>query len=272
MSVFQAIVLGLVQGITEFLPISSSAHLALVPWVFGWQDPGLSFDVFLHFGTMAAVLGYFFGDWMALLRAGLLSILERKIGFERDRMMFWMLMCATIPAGLAGFLFHDLSEGAFRAPLVIAISLALVGFLMYWIDGRFPPYRNQNDFTMKDAMLIGFAQMFALIPGVSRSGSTMTMGRYLGFNREAAARFSFLLSLPITAAAGAYEMRNLIESGFAGFSSAYLIAGFLASLISGILSIHFLLTYLRAADFSVFAWYRILAAVFILVWSLATGT
>jgi undecaprenyl-diphosphatase len=271
MSILHAIILGTIQGLTEFLPISSSAHLTLAPWFFGWQDPGLAFDVFLHWGTLIAVFGYFIGDWMRLLRAGIASIIERKIGFERDRLMFWMLTLATIPAGLAGILLHDLSSGAFRAPLIIAVSLSSVGFLMYWIDGRYPPYRGLNDISMKDAMMIGFAQMFALIPGVSRSGSTMTMGRYLGLNREAAARFSFLLSFPIILAACLFETRSMIHSGVFVSSSGYLIAGFMASLISGILSIHVLLAYLRTADFALFAWYRIGLALVILFWSLITG-
>jgi undecaprenyl-diphosphatase len=271
MSILHAITLGIIQGLTEFLPISSSAHLTLAPWFFGWQDPGLAFDVFLHWGTLVAVFGYFMGDWIRLLRAGIASVIERKIGFERDRMMFWMLTLATIPAGLAGYLFHDLSGGAFRAPLIIAVSLSSVGFLMYWVDGRYPPYRGINELSMKDALWIGFAQVFALVPGVSRSGSTMTMGRYLGLNREAAARFSFLLSFPIILAAGLFETRSLIQSGAFSASSGYMIAGFLASLISGILSIHVLLAYLRTADFALFAWYRIGLAVFVLLWSVITG-
>lgn len=272
MSIFQSIILGLVQGLTEFLPISSSAHLALVPWFFGWEDPGLAFDVFLHWGTLIAVFLYFIGDWLALLRAGLASILERKIGFQRDRMLFWMLVLATIPAGAAGYFFHDLSAGTLRAPLIIAISLSLVGFLLYWVDGRYPPYRGMNDLSFKDAIWIGIAQVFALIPGVSRSGSTMTMGRYLGLNREAAARFSFLLSFPIILAAGLYETKNLVEVGGFQLTSGYLIAGFMASLISGLMSIHVLLAYLRSADFALFAWYRIGLAALVLFWSLYTGT
>ncbi len=271
MTILHAIILGLVQGLTEFLPISSSAHLTLVPWFFGWPDPGLAFDVFLHWGTLIAVFGYFFGDWMQLIRAGLASIIERKIGFDRNRMLFWMLTLATIPAGLAGFVFHDVVAGVFRAPLLIAISLALIGFLMYWIDGRYPPYRNLTDLSLKDAMWIGFAQAFALIPGVSRSGSTMTMGRFLGLNREAAARFSFLLSFPIILAAGIFETKNLMEMGGLQFSSGYLVAGFLASFLSGIASIHILLAYLRNADFAVFAWYRIALAVGVVLFSLMTG-
>ncbi|MBY0369605.1 undecaprenyl-diphosphate phosphatase, partial [bacterium] len=166
---------------------------------------------------------------------------------------------------------HDLSEGALRAPLLIAVSLAFVGFLMYWVDGRYPPYRTITDMSTKDALWIGFAQAFALIPGVSRSGSTMTMGRFLGLNRESAARFSFLLSFPIIFAAGMLEVRNFYEAGgFAG-NTSYLIAGFLASLVSGWLAIHVLLAYLRNADFAVFAWYRILLAIAVVGFSLMTG-
>lgn len=272
MSIFQSFVLGIVQGLTEFLPVSSSAHLALAPWFFGWQDPGLAFDVFLHWGTLIAVFGYFLADWLALIRAGLLSILERKIGFQRDRVMFWMLVFATIPAGLAGYFLRDLSAGVLREPLVIAVSLSTVGFLLYWIDGRYPPYRGMHDLSFKDALWIGIAQAFALIPGVSRSGATMTMGRFLGLNREAAARFSFLMSFPIILAAGIFETRGLMEAGPLPLTSGYLVAGFIGSTIAGLLSIHVLLAYLRSADFAVFAWYRILLAATILVWSLVTGT
>ncbi len=272
MSILHALLLGLVQGLTEFLPISSSAHLKLLPWFFGWPDPGLAFDVFLHWGTLIAVFGYFAGDWLRLLRAGFASVLERKIGFERDRVLFWMLFIGSIPAGLAGYLFHDLAAGPLRAPLIIAVSLAAVGFLMYWVDGRYPPYRNLNDLSYRDAIWVGMAQAFALIPGVSRSGSTMTMGRLLGLNREAAARFSFLLSFPIILAAGLYETKGLIASGEASFSGGYLIAGFVASLVSGVLSIHVLLAYLRTADFALFAWYRIALAVAVVLWSIYTGT
>ncbi len=271
MSVFQSIILGIVQGLTEFLPVSSSAHLTLVPWVMGWKDPGLAFDVFLHWGTLVAVFGYFAGDWFLLIRAGLQSVLERRIGFERDRVLFWMLVLGTIPAGLAGYFLRDFLGGAVRAPLVIAMSLAVVGFLLYWIDGRYPPYRGISELSWVDAVWIGIAQAFALIPGVSRSGATMTMGRYLGLNRESAARFSFLLSFPIILAAGLFETKGLLSQGAFEWSASYLMAGFFASLISGLLSIHVLLAYLRTADFAVFAWYRILLAAGIVALSLITG-
>lgn len=271
MNIFQAIVLGLVQGLTEFIPISSSAHLILFPWLFGWKDPGLAFDVFLHIGTLGAVFIYFFGDWWNVLRAGLASIIERRVGWDRDRLLFWYLVFGTIPAAAAGFLFHDYFEGGFRTPLLIAVALGFVGFLLFWIDGKYPAIRPVEDMSMKDALWIGCAQALALIPGVSRSGATMTMGRLLGFNREAAARFSFLLSVPIIVAAATFEVRNLFEVGQLGVPVSQLVAGMIASFIAGITSIFFLINYLKTADFGVFAWYRIALAAFVVLWSLLTG-
>ncbi len=271
MNIFQAIILGLVQGLTEFLPISSSAHLVLFPWLFGWKDPGLAFDVFLHIGTLVAVLIYFFGDWIRVLRAGLASIVERRVGWDRDRLLFWYLFFGTIPAGLAGFLFHDYFEGTFRSPLLIAVALGFVGFLLYWIDGKYPALRPVEDMSMRDALWIGFAQATALVPGVSRSGATMTMGRLLGLTREAAARFSFMLSLPIITAAAAFEVKGLFDQGSIGVPVSHLAAGLSASFISGVVSIFFLINYLKTADFSLFAWYRIALASFVVLWSVFTG-
>jgi len=268
MTVFQAFILGMVQGLTEFLPVSSSGHLVLFPWFFGWKDPGLAFDVFLHLGTLLAVFGYFFRDWMGLIKAGVMSIIDRRIGFDRERMLFWLLILGSIPAGLAGLLFHDVVESVFRDPLLIAIPLAAVGFLLYWVDGNYPSLRQVEELTFKDAFWIGIAQACAIIPGVSRSGSTMTMGRYRGLNREAAARFSFLLSFPITAAALLYEGKKFAEQGGGGVSTECLIAGFSGSFVFGILSIHILLGFLRTADFRFFAWYRVMLAVVIIFWSL----
>lgn len=272
MTVFQALFLGVLQGVTEFLPISSSAHLILAPWAFGWPDPGLAYDVFLHLGTLLAVLSYFFRDLIGIVRAGFLSIIERKIGFERDRLLFWLVGISTIPGGLAGYLFNDAAETAFRAPLLIAVSLAGMGFLLYWIDGRNPAVRGMEEMSLKDSIWIGLAQMFAIFPGVSRSGSTMTMARLLGFTREAAARYSFLLSIPITSAAIAFKIPHVIHLGRTGMlSPSYLVAGFLGSFVAGILTIHLLLGYLRMADFRIFAWYRMAVAVAIVVWALVAG-
>jgi len=268
MTVLQAFILGTVQGLTEFLPISSSAHLVLFPWFLKWQDPGLAFDVFLHLGTLVAVAVYFFNDWLGLAKAGVMSIVDRRIGFDRERLLFWLLVLGSIPAGIAGLLFHQQVEEIFRDPLLIAVPLAAVGFLMYWVDGNYPALRHVDELSFKDAFWIGIAQACALIPGVSRSGSTMTMGRLRGLTRESAARFSFLMSFPITLAAVAYEGKKLAETGGYGISNECLIAGFGASAFFGLLSIHVLLRLLRTADFRIFAWYRVMLAAGIIIWSL----
>ncbi len=268
MTVLQAFILGMVQGLTEFLPISSSAHLVLFPWFLKWQDPGLAFDVFLHLGTLLAVFGYFFRDWLQLAKAGFMSVVDRRIGFDRERLLFWLLVLGTIPAGVAGLLFHHQVEEHFRDPLLIAIPLALVGFLMYWVDGNYPSLRHVDELSFKDAFWIGIAQACSIVPGVSRSGSTMTMGRLRSVNRESAARFSFLLSFPITASACLFEGKKLMEQAGQGISMQCLVAGFLASAVFGILSIHVLLRLLRTADFKIFAWYRVFLAAGIVFWSL----
>jgi undecaprenyl-diphosphatase len=272
MTLFQSFVLGAVQGVTEFLPVSSSAHLVLFPWVFGWKDPGLAFDAFLHLGTIVAVFFYFAGDWFRLIRAGFLSVVERKIGFETDRLLFWLLVLGSIPAGLAGLLLDDQAEAAFRNPQLIAGTLALVGFLLYWVDGRYPSTRKLEDLRAKDAFWIGMAQACAIVPGVSRSGSTMTMARFVGMSREASARYSFLLSLPITLAAGVFKGREVFQQTELGLPIPLLLTGLGASLVFGLLSIHVLIRFLRVADFGLFAWYRILLGAAILGWSVVSGT
>ncbi len=270
MSTFQSFVLGLVQGLTEFLPVSSSAHLELTRWFLGWPDPGLAFDVFLHGGTLVALLVYFFQDWWQLTKAGLASLIERKIGFDRDRLVFWLLVLGTIPGALAGVAFEHKIEASFHgAPLLIAVNLAALGFLLYWVDGKYASLRNFEELGSKDAFWIGIAQAFAIFPGVSRSGSTITMGRLRGLSREAAARFSFLLATPITAGAVLHklpEVRHLAAAGTLQWGS--LITGFIMATIAGLLTIHLLLQYLRFADFRVFAWYRVLLAGGVVGWSL----
>ena len=271
MTTFQSFILGAVQGVTEFLPVSSSAHLILFPWVFGWKDPGLAFDAFLHLGTIVAVFFYFAGDWFRLIRAGFLSLIERKIGFETDRMLFWMLALGSIPAGLAGFLLGHQAEETFRSPLLIAMTLAGVGFLLYWVDGRYPATRKLEDLRGKDAFWIGLAQACAIVPGVSRSGSTMTMARFVGMSREAAARYSFLLSFPITLAAGIFKGREVLHHTDSDLPWGLLLTGLGASLVFGLVSIHILMRFLRVADFAIFAWYRILLGAGIVGWSLFAG-
>lgn len=268
MTTFQSFILGTVQGITEFLPISSSAHLILVPWFLGWNEPGLAFDVFLHLGTLFALVVYFFRDWWELLKAGISSIIERRIGFDRKRVLFWCIVVGTIPAGLAGFFFADLVEAYWRAPLLTAMSLSVVGFLLYFLDQTYPTLRGLNEVSFKESFWIGVAQALSIIPGVSRSGSTIAMARLLGFNREASARYSFLLSVPIVFAAGVFKCKDLpAQMGTLSFTSSHLIVGFLSSAIFGFASIYVLLRFVATGHYGIFAMYRIVLAGFVVLWS-----
>lgn len=264
---FQALILGLLQGLAEFLPVSSSAHLALAPWLFHWPDPGLSFDVALHFGTLVAVLWYFRGEWASLIRAVRQIVTTRKIEtIEQKRAAF--LVVATIPGGIAGLLLEKKAEHAFRSPALIASALILVGIILWIVDRRAPVERPITHMRWSDAIWIGVAQMFALVPGVSRSGSTITAGRALGFDRNGAAAFSFMMSMPIIAAAALLKVpRVLHESGL----TTPLIVGVLASAVSGWLAISVLLKYVSRHSYGVFAAYRVLLGVIVLAIYFARG-
>ncbi|NDD04787.1 MAG: undecaprenyl-diphosphate phosphatase, partial [Proteobacteria bacterium] len=255
MSWIEALVLGCVQGVSEFLPISSSGHLILVPWLLNWGDPGLSFSVFLHLGTTLALLIYFFGDLWGIFIAGLKSIIERRVGYDMERMLFWWIFWGTLPAVVAGLSFGDWIEAHLRSPLLVAFFLAAVGFLIFWIDLRFPANRQLEEMTRAESFLIGLAQACALIPGVSRSGSTIAMARRLGFSRHAAARFSFLLSVPIIVGALVLESRHLLGRAGSELGWGYLMTGLLASFFSGLICIHLFLQFLKHASLKVFAWY-----------------
>jgi undecaprenyl-diphosphatase len=266
-TIFQALVLGLLQGLAEFLPISSSAHLALAPWLFHWPDPGLSFDVALHFGTLIAVLWYFAGEWMSLLRAAGQIMHTRKIvTVEQKRAAF--LVVATIPGGIFGLLLEKKAETAFRNPALIATALIVLGILLWLADYLARADRPITHMTWKDAILIGCAQVFALIPGVSRSGSTITAGRALGLDRNGAAAFSFLLSMPIIAAAVVLKVPHVLrESGM----SLPLFVGVAASAISGWLAISVLLKYVSRHSYGAFALYRVLLGAVVLAIYYARG-
>jgi undecaprenyl-diphosphatase len=264
---FQALVLGLLQGLAEFLPISSSAHLALAPWLFNWPDPGLSFDVALHFGTLIAVLWYFRQEWLALLRALVAIVATRRIAtVEQKRAAF--LIVATIPGGIFGLLLEKKAETAFRNPALIACALIILGILLWLADKVARADRPLAAMTWRDAILIGIAQVFALIPGVSRSGSTITAGRALGLDRGAAAEFSFLLSMPIIAAAVILKAPHLMrETGM----SMPLLVGVAASAISGWLAISVLLKYVSRHSYGAFAVYRVLLGAAVLAIYFARG-
>jgi undecaprenyl-diphosphatase len=264
---FQALVLGLLQGLAEFLPISSSAHLALAPWLFHWPDPGLSFDVALHFGTLIAVLWYFRQEWLALLRALIAIIATRRIAtVEQKRAAF--LIVATIPGGIFGLLLEKKAETAFRNPALIACALIILGILLWLADKIARADRPLEAMNWRDAILVGVAQVFALIPGVSRSGSTITAGRALGLDRGAAAEFSFLLSMPIIAAAVILKAPHLMrETGM----SMPLLVGVAASAISGWLAISVLLKYVSRHSYGAFAVYRVLLGAAVLAIYFARG-
>jgi undecaprenyl-diphosphatase len=260
MTVFQAIVLGVLQGLAEFLPISSSAHLALAPWVFGWQDPGLAFDVALHVGTLVAVLWYFRRDWIALIRSAF-DIVRKRAVTSPDEWRVVFLVIGTIPGAIAGLLLEDIAETSFRTPALIAVMLMIMGVVLWAADRYARADRPLPEMTWRNALAIGVAQAFALVPGVSRSGATMTAARLLRFDRRSAAVFSFLLSMPITAAAAVVKVPDAIAAG--GFS-APLIAGVLAAALSSWLAIAVLLRYLAQHTFGIFALYRLALGALIL--------
>jgi undecaprenyl-diphosphatase len=267
MTVFQALVLGILQGLAEFLPISSSAHLALAPWVFGWRDPGLAFDVALHVGTLVAVLWYFNQEWRNLAVAFIRLVRTRRADTDEERRVIYLVL-ATIPGALAGFLLEEHAESTFRDPVRIAIALMVMGVILWLVDRMAANARPLSSMRWLDALLIGVGQMFAILPGVSRSGSTITAGRALKFTREAAAVFSFLMSAPITFAATVLKVPDALrETGI----SAPLIVGVLASAISGWLAITVLLKLVARRGYGIFAAYRLVlgAAILALAFSRA---
>lgn len=261
MTLFQAVVLGIVQGLTEFLPVSSSAHLALVPWIFGWRDPGLAFDVALHLGTLVAVLWFFRAEWVRLIASAWSIVTTRRLDTPEKRRVVHLII-ATIPGGIAGLLLSHYAETYFRSPALIATTLIVMGVILWAADKVAPQSRDLDQMTWTQALALGVAQCFALVPGVSRSGSTITAGRALGFRRESAAVFSFLMSMPITAAAALKEVpAALHEHGL----SAALIVGVVASGVSGWLAISVLLKYVSRHSYGIFAAYRVLLGIGVLI-------
>ncbi|HZR10682.1 MAG TPA: undecaprenyl-diphosphate phosphatase [Myxococcales bacterium] len=265
MPVWQALVYGVVQGLAEFLPISSSAHLALLPWFFGWEDPGLAFDVALHWGTLAAVLAVFWKDWIRLIAAGL-----GGRGAANDKRLFWGLVVSSIPAAIAGKLLDKWAETNLRAPLLIAATTALLGVILWYADSVGRKARALDQMTIGRAFTIGVAQAAALVPGVSRSGATISTGLMMDFTREEIARFSFLMSTPIIFGAGLLKLPKMVHdmrTGEGDLTWTAVAAGFFASAIVGAAVIRWMLDYLRRRTYAVFAWYRLaLAALVVVLW------
>jgi undecaprenyl-diphosphatase len=287
MSIVEAIVLGLVQGLTEFLPISSSGHLILVPWLFGWDEPGLAFDAALHLGTLLAVFFYFWRDLLAMLRA-VPTALSRPISLltgdpladdadgtgicrERDARLALLLILGSIPGGIVGVLaqrrlegfFHDDSERPFSIVVIVAL-LVVFGLLLWWADRAAVHRRRIASLTVRDTVIIGAAQALALMPGVSRSGSTLTAGLFLGLRRADAARFSFLLGTPLVILAGLKGLADILDANPSGSEITTMLVGIIFSAVSGFAAISILLRYLQRSNASVFVIYRLVAGLFIL--------
>ena len=262
LTVWQAAVLGTLQGLAEFLPISSSAHLSLAPWAFRWPEPGLAFDVALHVGTLVALLGFFRTEWIALTRAAFSVLGKRRADTIAEKRAVFLVI-ATIPGGIFGLLLEKQAETIFRAPVLTATALIVMGILLWWAARSAPATRPLADMTWKQALLIGCAQVFALIPGVSRSGSTITAARALQFDRQSAAVFSFLMSMPIIAAAAVLKVPKLLAAGI----DVTVIVGITAAAVSSWLAIAVLLRFIQKNGFGVFAIYRFIlgAAVYALV-------
>jgi len=248
----QALILGAVQGLTEFLPVSSSAHLVLLPWLFGWEDPGLAFDVALHLGTLLALLIYYWREWLAMA----FSVVRPD---PPSRRLLILLIVASIPGAVIGLLFEKQAETIFRSPLLIACTLALMGVVLWAADVMGRETKKMDNLTFSDAILVGLSQALAIIPGVSRSGSTITTGRILGVARQDAANFSFLMATPIIAGAGLHEAPKILHAGI----NAAVISGFASSAIFGLMAIAALVRFVRTRTYQPFAWYRIALAILV---------
>jgi undecaprenyl-diphosphatase len=266
MSLLQVIVLALLQGITEFLPISSSAHLALAPWLFGWKDQGLAFDIALHFGTLLAVIAYFFRDWVQVVAQGLRIAQGRDPELRRAPNLLWLLALGSLPIGFFGLLLKEHAETTFRSPYVIGVMLIAVALFMAWSERRAIKRKSIDAVSTADAVVIGFAQALAIIPGTSRSGITMATGLSRRLDHRAAARFSFLLSTPAVAAAAAKAFLDLYRAGgIPPDMRTPFVVGVAVSALSGGLAIGFLMRYLRQHGLMFFVYYRIIFGIIVLV-------
>jgi len=251
MNIFQAIFLGIVQGVTEVLPISSSGHLVLIPWLWGFNDPGLSFDVALHMGTLIAIVAFFYNDWIRAVQGFFRAIKKKELKTAEERLPFFIVL-ATIPGVLAGYFLNDYAENLFRHPFLIAMTLMIFGYLLYQAD-KMKTSKKLEKLTAKSSLITGVSQAVAIIPGVSRSGATITAGLAQGFTRETAAKFSFLISAPIILGAGVFEIRNVPVTEM---TTLVFWAGLLSAVISSFLTVKFLMKFVKSHSLKIFAYYR----------------
>jgi undecaprenyl-diphosphatase len=248
---FQAVVLGIVQGLGEFLPISSSGHLVVVPWLLGWPDHGLAFDVAMHIGTLAAVIFAFAGDWSRIVTSAFKGLFRGRPG-EGEGRLLWLLALASVPGAIAGLVLGEAAETVFRSPLLVAGTMAVVGTILLFADRQASSGEERRRVSVFDALLIGSAQALAIVPGVSRSGATISMALFLGYRREEAARFSFLLATPITLGAALHKVPAILAASNVGI----VLLGIVVSGAVGFLAIRVLLTYVRTRDYRPFVYYR----------------
>ncbi len=266
---FQALIMGIVQGLTEFLPVSSSGHLVIVPHLLGWTDPfitSLAFSVMLHMGTLVALLVYFRADWLAIVPAGLATIRDRSFKDDPNRKLAWLIVVATIPAVIAGPILNDRLEAAVRTAEDVAIALVIGAAILWLADQVGRKVNGLERISFRLALAIGLAQSIALVPGISRAGITISAGLFAGLTREAAARFSFLMATPVIAGAGLFEARNLL-SGDAGVAIQVgpLLVGMIAALVAGLAAIYLMLRYVRTRSYLVFVIERLVVAALVLV-------
>ena len=270
MPLLHAIILGIIQGLTEFLPVSSSAHLALIPWLLGWNDQGLSFDIALHVGTVLAVIVYFFRDWVQVIAEGFGLNVGSDPAIRRNPRLLWLLVLGSVPAGIAGLLVKDLAENVWRNnQYLIGSMLILVGLFMWWADHQGSRRKDLGNVSPTDSLTIGAAQALALVPGVSRSGITICAGLVRNLDRETAARFSFLLATPAIAGAAAKDAWDLMRhgGGIAGIPQdmrTAMLVGVIVSALVGALTIKFFLNFLRRRSLSFFVWYRVIFGIIVI--------
>lgn len=264
MPLFHAVVLGIIQALTEFLPISSTAHLILVPWFLGWSDGGLTFDVALHAGTLLAVVIYFFRDWIQIIAEGFGFNIGGNPDIQRNPKLPWLLAAASIPIGIIGYKFDKEADTVWRQPYVIGAMLIVVGLVMWIAERRRIGDKSMDKISWSDGIVVGLAQALAVIPGTSRSGATITAGLFRNMNRETAARFSFLLSTPAIAAAVAKKAWDVHKAGGVAPDMKLPIAvGIIVSGVLGAIVIAFFLRYLRRASLMPFVYYRIIFGIIV---------
>ena len=266
MPILQVIVLAVVQGLTEFLPVSSTAHLYLTSWLLGWNTESLDFDIMLHLGTLISVLVYFFGDWLQIVGQGFGLNVGQDPELKHNRMMLWQLAIGTIPIAVFGAVFNHMAETVWRTPVVMGIMLILIGVLIWLAERAGRMVRDMASLTMTDSMAIGAAQVLAIVPGCSRSGITIAAGLFRNLTRESAARFSFLLSTPAIGGAAAKALWDIHKhgGGLHTLLTAPFMVGVAVSALTGCAVIGWFLHYLRHASLRAFVYYRIVFGIIVL--------